>query len=113
MPNRNRQAGDRFEHQTRHALEAEGWWCCRAAGSLGPADVVALRAGNTPRLVSCKVSPRPIPPLERWALINAAQVAGAIPLQAYRPKGGWVEFRTVGTEPGGTVVATLKVPARP
>lgn len=32
------------ERAVRKVLEQDGWWTCRAAGSLGDADVVALRA---------------------------------------------------------------------
>jgi Holliday junction resolvase len=41
MPGRQR--GITRERDVRRLLEAEGWWTCRAAGSLGDADVVAAR----------------------------------------------------------------------
>ena len=34
------------ERQVRKLLEADGWWVCRAAGSLGDADLVALVAND-------------------------------------------------------------------
>jgi Holliday junction resolvase len=111
MGNANRLAGDYFEHQTRDALIADGWFIIRAAGSKGPADLVALKASRTPRLVSCKVRPR-IGPAERQALLSAAWTAGARPLLAYRPKDGWVALRTVNPGPKGVDIDRLKVPPR-
>jgi Holliday junction resolvase len=111
MGNANRQAGDYFERQTRDTLIAHGWLIIRAAGSLGPADLVALRAGNTPLLLACKVRPR-IGPAERIALLNAAAAADARPLLAYRPKDGWVALRTVHPGPEGVDIDRLKVPPR-
>jgi Holliday junction resolvase len=104
----NRQRGDYFERQTRAALADAGWLVVRSAGSLGIADVVALRASNTPLLVSCKLNGR-IDPAEREALAAAAQQAGARALVASREARGWVTMRTVGTR---HIVDTLKVPSR-
>jgi Holliday junction resolvase len=110
MPNSNAQRGVYFERQTRRALEDNGWVVVRAAGSLGPADVVALRNGMTPLLLSCKVSKR-IGPGERMALIIAAEAAGARPLLATRVRPGWVDLFTVHLGPEGKHVESLKVPA--
>ena len=44
----NRTRGDDFERQTKDALRAYEWLVVRSAGSLGVADLVALRGGNTP-----------------------------------------------------------------
>lgn len=106
----NRHRGDYFERQTRDALNAYGWLVVRAAGSMGPCDLVALRAGKA-LLVSCKIKPR-LDPGERADLMAAATVAGGRPLLAYRSKPGWVALRTVGMGPSGLIVDTLKVPAR-
>jgi hypothetical protein len=43
-----RAAGDYFERRTRDALVADGWTVIRTAGSLGIADLVALRADRDP-----------------------------------------------------------------
>lgn len=42
------------ERAVRRLLEAEDWWVCRAAGSLGDADLVALKPGRRPLLVEVK-----------------------------------------------------------
>lgn len=105
----NRQRGDYFERRCRRSLEAHGWLVVRSAGSLGIADLVALRAGSKPLLVSCKLNGR-IDPGERAALCDAAELAGARPLVALRPKAGWIELRLVqvgGTHP--VPVDTLRV----
>jgi len=112
MPNSNRQKGDYLERQTRAALEAHGWLVVRAAGSLGVADLVALRWANTPLLVSCKVGGK-IGPAERTALIDAARNSGSRPLMATREIRGHVDIYAVKVEPEMVRVDRLKVPARP
>lgn len=113
MPNLQRGRGDYLERQVRHALEAHGWVVVRAAGSLGVADLVALRYANTPLLVSCKVSGL-APPAERAALLEAAERAGARPIVATREHRGWVTlFHLRSAQPRDHLVAAeLKVPAR-
>ena len=97
----NRQRGDYFERQVRDTLAEHGWWVVRAAGSLGVADLVALRHDKTPMLVSCKISGR-IDPGERTAISDAADMAGARAVVAMRPpgggrkpRGGWVTLAAV------------------
>ena len=90
---------------------ALGWVVIRAAGSLGPADLVALRMGDRPLLLSCKLSGR-IDPAERDLLLAAAHAAGGRALVAMRSRPGYVELRSVATRPGYGVVDTLKVPPR-
>jgi Holliday junction resolvase len=91
----NRDRGDYLERQTRAALAQYGWVVVRAGGSLGPADLVALRDGSAPLLVQCKILgagrryPR-IDPHERLALWNTAEIAGARPVIATRYRGGWI-----------------------
>jgi Holliday junction resolvase len=107
----NRSRGDYFEHQARDALASVGWVVTRAAGSKGPADLVALRDGNTPLLVSCKLNGR-IDPGERETLLATAWQAGARPIVADRQRRGWVNLDQLG--PGGDRlhVAELQVPRR-
>jgi Holliday junction resolvase len=112
MPNSNRQRGDYLERQTRAALRAHGWIVVRAAGSLGVADIVALRAGNTPLLVSCKVTGQ-VARAERLALVEAAREGGARPLLATRVNRGYVDFYSVLVEPGMRHIDSVKVPQRP
>lgn len=107
----NRSRGDYFERQTVAALAARGWVARRSGGSLGAADIWALRSGNTPLLIACKLHGR-IDPAERMALIHLAQKAGARPILALRPKAGTVELRRVLPSSGQPHVALLKVPKR-
>lgn len=69
------------ERKVRRLLEAEDWWVCRAAGSLGDADLVALRLGSRTRLVEVKSSAQGpyehFRPADRRDLILAAKIAGA------------------------------------
>ncbi len=111
MPNANRNRGDYLERSTKAALEAGGWWAIRAAGSLGEADVVAMRNGMATLLIACKTNGK-LPPAERAALIAASTRAGARPLMATRSKRGYVDLALVlhdGVRPYG---APLKVPPR-
>lgn len=108
----NRHRGDYFERQTRDALMALGWVVIRAAGSLGPADLVAMRGGDRPLLISCKLNGR-IDPHERLELISAAWAAGGRGLLAWRSKPGYVELLAVHKKPGrGEPVDVIKVPPR-
>lgn len=87
-----RRRGDYHELRTRDDLEAHGWQVTRAAGSLGIADLIALKAGNPPLLVSCKLGGK-IGPAERLQLWRVAQRAGAVPLVAWRPMRGVIGYR--------------------
>jgi Holliday junction resolvase len=78
------------ERQVRQHLEAEGWWVCRAAGSLGDADLIALKAGHTPRLIEVKANKDGGPykgfvPKDREELSIAAAKAGARAELCYWP----------------------------
>jgi Holliday junction resolvase len=73
--------GTTRERQARKRLEADGWVVVRAAGSLGPVDLVAMRCGHTPRFVQVK-SDRDGPyknfgPAAREELARLAAQAGA------------------------------------
>jgi Holliday junction resolvase len=108
----NRARGDYFERQARHALEARGWFVIRSAGSFGIADLVALREGNTPMLVSCKLSGR-IGPAERHELLETARTSGARAVVAMRPRAGRVMLATVVAGTSHLVpIDTLPVPPK-
>lgn len=117
----NRSRGDYLERQTRAALEAHGWLIVRAGGSLGAADLVALRAGKRPLLIQCKILGRGrtfprMDPAERVALWDAAEKAGARPLIATRYTGGRVTLLEMLFGPLATnypLVDELHVPGRP
>jgi|SRR5262245_32029239 len=89
MANRNRRAGDYFERRTRAALEEVGWVVIRSAGSLGAADLVALRAEKPTLMVSCKTRGA-LPEREAMILVATAVKAGALPILASRASPGWV-----------------------
>lgn len=79
------------ERAVRRILEAEGWLVVRAPGSLGVADLVALKAGERPRLIESKSTLTPFAhflPRDRAALLAAAEKAGADPVLAWWPKRG-------------------------
>lgn len=107
--NRNRAAGDRFEYRVRDTFRARGWFVVRAAGSLGPVDLVALKRGQPAVLLSCKTSGR-IGPAERDTLVAVARVAGGEPLVAYREKRGWVGLDRVTGSGVRESVATWHMP---
>ena len=110
MANRRRQAGDYFERRTRDALEAAAYVVVRSAGSLGPADLVALKAGAPPMLISCKMSGK-LPRRELMALCDVAEDAGATAVLAQRHKPGWVRLEALSRH-GKTLLGTLHFPPR-
>ncbi len=69
------------ERAVRRLYTQEGWWTTRAAGSLGDADIVALKVGATPELCEVKSTAggpyERFGPVEREQLKAAAIVAGA------------------------------------
>lgn len=83
----NRRKGDTFERATAKWLRLRGFYVIRSAGSLGVADLVALRSDNVPLLISCKYDGK-IPPLEWSNLFDTATDAGAIGLVAWHTKAG-------------------------
>jgi Holliday junction resolvase len=79
------------ERQVRAVLEGEDWWVARAAGSLGDADLVALRYSSRPRLIEVKSTIGPydhFPPAARRRLSFAATLADADAWLAWWPKHG-------------------------
>lgn len=108
----NRERGDYFERQAQDALEAVGWYVTRSAGSFGVADLVALRDGDKPLLVSCKLAGR-IGPDERFRLLEACRLAGARAVVASRPKNGRVMLAAVMHGTARQVpIDTLRVPPK-
>jgi Holliday junction resolvase len=76
------------ERAVARLLADEAWWVARAAGSLGDADLVALRAGFPPRLIEVKSTSKPYErfgPAERTRLRGAARRAGAEAWLAWWP----------------------------
>jgi len=111
MPNNARRRGDYFERRARAALEADGWLVVRSAGSLGVADLVALRRGYTSRLISCKVTHH-LPRRQALALIEAAEKAGAWAVCAWSSRPGYLAQEVVSRH-GSDRLPDLHMPARP
>ena len=84
--------GHNRERAVKAHLEGEDWWVARAAGSLGDADLVALKDGKRPRLVEVKSTAggpyERFGPSERAALLLAARIAGADAVLAWWPPRG-------------------------
>ena len=88
--------GARRERQVRDSLVAAGWLVVRATGSLGFADLVALKAGERPLMVEVKAnagSPfKNFPPERRRELVEAAEMAGAVAVLAHWPPRGKLQW---------------------
>lgn len=87
--------GHDVERAVKARLEACGWLVVRAAGSLGPADLVALRAGERALLLEVKSTARPwerFGPADRAELSSVATRADADALLAWWPRGGLLRF---------------------
>lgn len=97
------------ERQLRHELEADGFLVVRAAGSLGIADLIALRAGDKPWLIEVKTDGKGpfdhFRPERRAALSVAAERAGGTAWlvwwpprrkQVWMPESTWPEPRAEG-----------------
>lgn len=68
--------GTRAEHKAIALLEAAGYRCTRAAGSLGVWDVIAIRADGV-RLIQVKAGARcHLAPADRALLLDAPAPAG-------------------------------------
>lgn len=105
-----RAAGDYFERRTRDGLEHAGFVVIRSGGSLGPADLVAMRKDGPPLLISCKKGgylPRP----ELFTLCETAERAGAVAILARQRRPGWALLEYVGKHTR-TAYADIHFPAR-
>jgi Holliday junction resolvase len=84
--------GIQRERQVRRLLEAEDWFVARAAGSLGDADLVALKAGKRPLLIEVKSTAagpyHSFGPSDRLAILLAASIAGADATLCWWPSRG-------------------------
>lgn len=91
--------GHARERQVRERLQEDGWVVVRAAGSLGVADLVALKAGMTPMVIEVKSTAagpyKHFGPVDRAMLISAALQAGAEAWLCWWPPRG--EPRWLGT----------------
>ena len=90
----SRRGHDR-ERRVVDRLRDEDWFAFRAPGSLGVADVVALRDGSRPRMIEVKSTISPYShflPADRQRLSQAAKLAGAEALLAWWPARGKLRF---------------------
>jgi Holliday junction resolvase len=88
--------GHNRERQVRDYLQSEDWWVCRAAGSLGDADLVALKDGHKPLLIEVKSTAggpyERFGPKDRADLLFAAKLAGAKAVLVWWPPHGGREW---------------------
>lgn len=81
--------GNSRENKVRDLMTDQGWFAMCGRASLGPADVLAVKDGEKPRLIqvkSCAASPYAhFPPLDRRLLVEAAFIAGGIAVLAWWP----------------------------
>lgn len=84
----SRRGHDR-ERRIRQLLEQDGWIVVRAAGSLGPVDLVALRTGRAPKLIEVKSNAQTpfehFGPSDREQMRTLARQAGATAVLAWWP----------------------------
>src|SRR5262245_1435500 len=96
--------GHQRERAVRDHLRDQGWWVARAAGSLGDADLIALRHDEQPRLVEVKSTAsgpyERFGPEARGRLIGAARLAGAQAWLAYWPARGRLQWIPETSWPG-------------
>lgn len=95
--------GHNRERMVKAVLQSQDWWVARAAGSLGDADLVALRDGDRPRLVEVKGTAagpyHSFGPSDRAALLMAARLAGADAVLAWWPPRGKLVWLWPGAWP--------------
>ena len=92
-----RAAGDRFERACVIRLRAHGFLVVRSAGSLGPADLVAMRGDSLPALIQCKITDNTTR-AQRAAYCRQAQDAGAVAVIVSRPHRAGAVFVAVDPE---------------
>jgi Holliday junction resolvase len=69
--------GRTFEYKIATYFRRHGYFVVRAAGSHGPADLVAIKKGNRPLFIQCKKGSAIVGKDEHNALYAAATEAGA------------------------------------
>lgn len=82
--------GHQRERDLVRLLRDDDWFAMRAPASLGCADVIALRAGDRPRMIEVKSTTAGpyagFPPADRARLKAEAEIAGAVPWLVWWPK---------------------------
>ena len=97
------QRGHQRERDVKRKLEDDDWFVTRAAGSLGDADLVALKVGKPPRLIEVKSTAagpyHSFGPADRDGLRMAARIAGAEAWLAWWPPRGQLRWISEGEWP--------------
>jgi Holliday junction resolvase len=100
----NKAAGTARERQVRKILEEDGWIVVRAGASIGPADLLALKADYLPMMVQVKANKgyafSSFGPGDRAALRRVASIAGAQPVLAHWPPRGDLRYYNDDEWPG-------------
>lgn len=103
MRPRGKAAGTRREHRVRDWLLERDWLVVRASGSLGVADLVALKAGEVPRLIEVKSTAagpyHSFGPADRADIAQRARWAGAEAWLAWWPPRGSLRWLPEGEWP--------------
>lgn len=103
------------ERAVKAVLLSQDWWVCRAAGSLGDADLVALKEGRRPLLVEVKSTAagpyHSFGPQDRLALLLAGSIAGADVTLAWWPPRGKLRWLPASEWPEDARAATRRVAA--
>jgi Holliday junction resolvase len=88
--------GHNRERAVKRQLQDDDWFVIRTAGSFGACDLVALKAGRTPRMLEIKSTAggpyERFGPAERELLRTAAALAGASAELAWWPPRGQLRF---------------------
>lgn len=89
------------EREVKKKLEADGFFVIKAGGSLGEADLVALKAGQRGMMIEVKSTTagpfHSFGPAKREALFDAAEKAGLEPYLCHWPprkEAKWFNWRS-------------------
>jgi hypothetical protein len=93
MAKGNKASGTRREYKVRDAYREDDWYAFRTRDDQSICDVVAMKAGHQSIMAEVKSNKEGGPYMnfrkkDRQALIDAARIAGAMPLLVYWPIGG-------------------------
>lgn len=88
--------GSHCERKVKQKLEQDDWWVGRVTGSLGEADLVALKLNQRSRLIEVKATVdgpyKTFGPEDRQELSLAAKIAGAEAWLVWWPPGGTIHW---------------------
>lgn len=91
--NKNYVRGRAFEYKIATLMRRKGYFVIRAAGSHGVSDLVAMKKGEKPLLMQCKIGASiGLNADEHNALLNTAISSGGVPILAVKPEKGPIAF---------------------